>query len=121
MTRTDLPFVKLYVANSYYYNSGMLLTNTVGLPADDDKIREKLKEIQNDESEGYVVLRGETQFRCTFPQDLDIFELNRKLKRLTDKDKGTLKLVSRPGSLSIMSVVDQVLGKKPAEWLGNAS
>jgi hypothetical protein len=109
MTQTVIPFVKLYVANSYYYNCGMLLTISLELPTDESKLKETLKEIQTDDSNGYIVTRGETQFKCSIPQDLDIFELNRKLKKLTDKDKVILNMISRLGIFSLTSLVDQVL------------
>jgi hypothetical protein len=106
-----MPLVKLYVANSYYYNCGLLVTNTIELPADEHEIREKLKEIQDEDGNGYVVLRGEAQFTCSIPRNLDILEINRKLKILTDKDKEDLKLISKLGSFSIMSIINQVLNK----------
>lgn len=109
MTQTVMPLVKLYVANSYYYNCGMLLTVSLELPTDESKLKEMLKEIQDEDGNGYIVTRGETQFKCSIPQDLDIFEINRKLKKLTDKEKDILKIISRIDIFSLTSLVDQVL------------
>jgi hypothetical protein len=109
MTQTALPLVKLYVANSYFYNCGMLLTSTIVLPADESDVSEKLREIQGEEENDYIVLRGETQFRCEIPQNFDILEVNKKLRKLTEKQIEDLKVISRLGSFSIMSILDQVL------------
>jgi hypothetical protein len=112
MTQAVKPFVKLCVANSYYYNCGMLLTNSIDLPAEENELREKLKEILDEDGNDYIVIKGETQFRCNIPQNLDIFEINKKLSKLTDEDKNILKAISEIGNFSIMSIVDQVLSKK---------
>ncbi|NLA87944.1 MAG: hypothetical protein GX847_11840 [Clostridiales bacterium] len=111
MTLTALPLVKLYVANSYCYNCGMLLTNTIELPVEENDIRERLKEIQDNDSDGYIVLWGKAPFKCSFPHNLDILELNRKLKKLTNKDKNDMKAIARLGSFSIMNIINLVLNK----------
>jgi hypothetical protein len=112
MTRTVAPLVKLCVANSFYYDCGMLLTNSIELPTEEDAIREKLKEIQSEDDNGYIVLRGESQFICSIPKQLDIFELNKQLKSLTDRDKDVLKIISKLDKFSITGIVDQNLRKK---------
>lgn len=111
MTQTALPLVKLYVANSYYFNCGMLMTDSIELPADEKIIREKLKDIEAEDDNGYIVLRSETQFKCSIPRNLDILEMNKKLKKLSDKDKDVLILISRLGNFSLMSIINQVLNK----------
>jgi hypothetical protein len=112
MTQPNVPLVKLFLANSYYYNCGMLLTNSVELPTEETDIIEKLREIQCEGRNGYVVLRGETQLRCSIPEDLDIFELNNKLSKFTDKEKEIAMVISKLDNLSLMSIVDQSLSKK---------
>jgi len=111
MKQKALPFVKLLVANSYFYNCGMLVITSIELPADENEIRKKLKEIQAEDSNDYVVLRGDAQFKCTIPGNLNILEVNEKLKALTAKDKEDLKLVSQLGNFSITSIINQVLSK----------
>jgi hypothetical protein len=71
------------------------MTNTIKLPADENDIREKLKEIQDEDGNDYTVLRGEAQFKCKIPGNLDIFEINKKLKKLTGKDMQDLMIISR--------------------------
>lgn len=111
MTQTALPLVKLCVANSYYYDCGMLLTVTIELPADENNLREKLEDIQVDGDTGYIVLRGETQFKCSIPKNLDIFETNRKLNKITGKEKKDLKALSKLDGFSLPSIIDKVLSK----------
>lgn len=112
MLQEDRPLVKLYVANTYYYDCGMLLMTSIWLPTDENSLREKLKEIQNRDEKGYIVLRGETQFKCSIPRDLDIFKLNDKLNSLSKEGRELLQIIARPGDFSLTRVVDKVLGKK---------
>ncbi|NLO48279.1 MAG: hypothetical protein GX111_08185 [Clostridiales bacterium] len=112
MLHEDRPLVRLYVTNKYYYDCGMLLMTSIWLPTDKNNLREKLKEIQNGDEKDYIVLRGETQFKCSIPRDLDIFKLNDKLNSLSEEDRELLQIIARPGDFSLTRIVDRVLGKK---------
>lgn len=106
------PLVNLCITNSYYYDCGMLSANWIKLPADESTLRKALKDIQVNDDHGYIVLKGETEFKCTIPEDLDIFELNAKLNTLSDNDADSLKLVAGKGDLTLMNIIDSVLEKK---------
>ena len=96
MTQTALPLVKLYVANSYFYNCGMLLTSTIVLPADENDVREKLREIQCEEGNDYIVLRGDA-VQMKSHKILISLKLT-KAQKLTEKQIEDLKVISRLGS-----------------------
>lgn len=111
MLQEDRPLVELYVTNKYYYDCGMLQMTEIRLPTDEKTLKEKLKEIQYGDGKNYTVLGGETPFKCTIPRELDIFQLNDKLNRLSEKDREMLMRTARP-DISLPRAVDRVLSQK---------
>jgi len=103
--------IKLYIVNAKFYNSGNLLGNWIELPAEDGILRAKLDEIQG-RDDGYIVLKADAGIKCKTENDLDVFELNNKLKELKDSDISALKAVSEYETLPLMKIIDIVLNKK---------
>ena len=111
MLSKNLLSVKLFIVNSRFYNSGNLVGDWIELPMEDGILRERVNEIQNGD-DNYIVLQANAQFKCTVENDLDVFNLNKKLKMLTDSDVNILKAVSEYEILPLIRIVDIVLNKK---------
>lgn len=111
MLQKSLLSVKLYIANSSFYDSGNLVGNWVLLPLEEGILRKKLDEIRSGD-DGYVVIGVKAPFKCTIENNIDVLELNRKLNRLTNDDAGALMAISEYDTLTLNRIIDIALNKK---------
>ncbi|ATW25754.1 antirestriction protein ArdA [Candidatus Formimonas warabiya] len=112
MSQADSPIIKLGITNANYYNCGLLVINWIELPTEEEILRKKLAEMEIDQDDDYIVLEVNAPFKCTFPDHLDIFELNNKLNRLGCLDPAILTAISKYDTLPLMRIVDIALDKK---------